>query len=105
MAQFDTYDNPSPAQREVFPFVVVLQSDQLDHLNTRLVMPLARHSSPPKAAPRRLAQAVDLQGERLWLAPHLVAALPERLLRRPRASLREERHRFLDALDAVISGA
>ena len=42
MAQFDAYDNPSAGQREAFPYFVVLQSDQLNHYSTRLVMPLAR---------------------------------------------------------------
>jgi toxin CcdB len=104
VAQFDTHANPSAAQREVFPYVVVIQHDQLARYSTRLVMPLSRMPSPPKGQPHRLSQSVEVKGERLWLAPHLCAAVPTRVLGRVVASLRAERGRFVDALDAVVSG-
>ncbi|MDP1899111.1 MAG: CcdB family protein [Rubrivivax sp.] len=104
MAQYDAYPNPTLAQREAFPYFVVLQSDQLAQFSTRLVMPLARSALPPDALPRRLSQSVQVRGERLFLAPQLCAALPERLLRKPVASLRDSAMAFVDALDAVVSG-
>ncbi|MCM2253015.1 MAG: CcdB family protein [Ramlibacter sp.] len=104
MAQFDAYVNPNAAQREAFPYLVVLQSDQLDHYSTRFVMPLVRLPRPPADAPRRLAQTVRVGGEPCHLAAHLCAALPAKLLRKPVASLRGEAGVFRDALDAVVSG-
>lgn len=104
MAQFDVYDNPTAAQRGAFPYFVVLQSEQFSEFNTRLVMPLSRSVLPIAALPRRLAQAVEVRGERLFPAPHLCAALPERLLRKPVASLQDASAVIVDALDAVISG-
>jgi toxin CcdB len=104
MAQFDVFENPNVAQREGFPYLVVLQSDQLDHLSMRLVMPLARLAERPANAPRRLAQTIAIEGEAVHLAAHLCAALPARLLRKPVASLPHEAALFIDALDAVISG-
>ena len=104
MSQFDVFENPNRAQREGFPYLVVLQSDQLDHYSTRLVMPLIRMPKPPATVPRRLAQTVRVAGEALHLAPHLSASLPERLLRHPVASLRSQADTLRDALDAVISG-
>lgn len=104
MAQFDVFENPNRAQREGFPFLVVMQSDQFDHFSTRFVMPLIRMASPPAMLPRRLTQTVKVGGEALHLAPHLSASLPERLLRHPVASLRSQADTLRDALDAVISG-
>ncbi len=104
MAQFDAYDNPSVAQREAFPYVVVLQNDQFDQFTTRFVMPLSRLKAPPRGLPRRLSQAVEVRGETLWLASHLCATLPTRVLKRPVAALRGMRQHFVDALDAVVSG-
>ena len=104
MPQFDVYNNPTLAQREAFPYFVVLQSDQLSQFSTRLVMPLARSTSPPGVLPRRLSQTVEVAGERLFLAPQLCAALPERLLRKPVQSLKQCASLFADTLDAVISG-
>jgi toxin CcdB len=104
MAQFDAYPNPNVQQRAAFPYYVVLQSDQLDQFNTRMVMPLARAPLAPAAVPRRLAQTVSVEGERLLLAAHLVAALPRALLKQPVASLKADAATIIDALDAVVSG-
>ena len=104
VAQYDAYLNPNAAQREAFPYLVVLQSDQLDHYSSRFVVPLARLPRPPASAPRRLAQSVEIEGERCYLAAHLCGPFPAKLLRKPVASLRNEAGTFRDALDAVISG-
>jgi toxin CcdB len=104
MAQFDVYANPTAASRVGFPYLVVLQSDQLDHLPTRLVMPLQRLERAPGAMPRRLAQMVLIEGEPLHPAAHQCAAMPARLLRKPVATLAAEQGTLRDALDAVISG-
>jgi toxin CcdB len=104
MAQFDVYANPTAASRDGYPYLVVLQSDQLDHLSTRLVMPLQRLERAPGDLPRRLAQMVLIDGEPLHPAAHQCAAMPARLLRRPVASLAAEQSVLRDAIDAVISG-
>jgi toxin CcdB len=104
MAQFDVFRNPDAAQREGFPFLVVIQSDQLDHHSTRLVMPLARLPHKPSREPHRLARAIRVEGELVYPLAHLCAPLPERLLRKRVASLRAESAMFIDALDAILSG-
>lgn len=104
MAQYDVYINPNAAQRAAFPYLVNLQSGQLDHHSTRLVMPLARLPRSPDAVPRRLAQAVEIEGEGCYLAAHLTAPFPAKLLRTPVTTLRGEAGILADALDAVMSG-
>ena len=44
MAQYDVYPNPSASVGNGIPYVVVIQSDLLDALTTRLTV------SPPPAA-------------------------------------------------------
>ena len=39
--QFDVFENPSPRMRDVYPYVVDIQSDLLSALATRMVVPLA----------------------------------------------------------------
>ena len=104
MRQFEAFANPNLAQRQAFPYVVVMQSEQLAHHSTRLVMPLARLPRAPESAPRRLSMAVTVAGEPLYPAAHLCGALPTRLLRRSAGLLREQSHLLVDALDAVVSG-
>jgi toxin CcdB len=103
-AQFDVFENPNRVQREGFPYLVVIQSDQLDHYSTRLVMPLARLAKVPSVLPRRLTQTVRVAGEALHPAAHLSAPLPHRILARPVASLATQADILRDALDAVVSG-
>ena len=104
MAQFDAFENPNALQRQAFPYLVVMQNDQLNHHTTRFAMPLARLPRPPAQAPRRLSQVVEIDGEALYPAAHLCAAVPARLLRRPALSMRAQADVLRDALDAVVSG-
>lgn len=104
MAQFDVYENPTPAARRGFPYLVDLQSTQLRDLPTRLVMPLQRLASPPRGLPRRLVQTVVVGGEKLFLAAHQCASVPASVLKGPVLSLVAQQHLVRDALDAVLSG-
>lgn len=104
MSQFDVYANPNVTQRGAYPYLVVMQSDQLSHHNTRLMMPLARLPRPPAESPRRLSQPVIVDSETLYPAAHLCAALPVRFLRHPVLSLAPQSAVLREALDAVISG-
>lgn len=39
--QYDVYPNPSPRMRDVYPYVLEVQSDLLNALATRMVVPLS----------------------------------------------------------------
>ena len=49
MAQYDVFTNPSHSAADGIPYVVVIQSDLLDALATRLTMPLAEPDALVKA--------------------------------------------------------
>ena len=104
VAQFDAYENPNVAQRVSFPYLVVMQSDQLGHCSTRFAMPLARLPRPPADSPRRLSEAVQVHGETVYPAAHLCAAWPVQVLRKPVLSMLPQADILRDALDAVVSG-
>lgn len=104
MPQWDVYPNPAPASRERIPYLVVLQSDLLDGLPTRLVAPLSRSSVGADELPRRLAPVVTVAGESLVVKAHEVGVVPARALGAAVTSLRGDSHRLVDAIDAVISG-
>jgi toxin CcdB len=104
VAQWDVYPNPVARARDQLPYLVVLQSDLLGALPTRLVAPLSRSTVLAKVLPGRLAPEFEVDGERLVLKPHEAGTIDARALREPVASLRAEAHRLVDAIDAVISG-
>ena len=63
MAQYDVYINPSSSTANGIPFVVVIQSDLLDALSTRLTMPLAATEFTGKV-PTALCPVITVNGQR-----------------------------------------
>ena len=47
MAQFDVYENPNPASRKSIPYLLDVQTDLLDGLATRIMVPLLVASAMP----------------------------------------------------------
>jgi toxin CcdB len=104
MAQYDVYKNPSALQREAYPFMVDIQNDMFSSYVTRLTMPLQRFKTKPANLPHRLRTPLVIDGESLYLAPHLCAAFPVRALGKTVTRITDQQAVVLDALDAAVSG-
>ena len=104
MPQYDVYANPSRSAADGIPYVVVIQSDLLDALPTRLAMPLALLDGRLGKAPAALCPLVTVNGQRLQALGHYAAPLPAKLLRRPVANLAAHSSMLVAAIDAVLSG-
>ena len=102
--QFDVFDNPSPRMRDVYPYVVDVQSDLLSALATRMVVPLAITTLAAKDLPRRLCPVLTVNGQSLMLVPFEAAPLDKRLLRTEVTSVRDRSHEIIAAMDSVLSG-
>jgi toxin CcdB len=102
--QFDVFDNPSPRMRDVYPYVVDVQSDLLSALATRMVVPLAITTLAAKDLPRRLCPVLTVSGQSLMLVPFEAAPLDKRLLRTEVTSVRDRSHEIIAAMDSVLSG-
>lgn len=103
MAQYDVFPNPSASAASGIPYVVVIQSDLLDALPTRLTMPLAVLNFAGKV-PLALCPHVTVKGERFHALAHYAAPLPARLLKQPVANLAMHASELVSAMDAVLSG-
>jgi toxin CcdB len=103
MAQYDVFTNPSSSAGEDIPYVVVIQSDLLDALPTRLTMPLAVLGSATRV-PTVLCPAIVVKRQRLHALAHYAAPLPARLLRRPVDNVAAQASALVSAMDAVLSG-
>ena len=102
--QFDIYENPSPRLRDVYPFVVDVQSNLLSALATRMVVPLAVTSLAAKDLPYRLCPMITVNNMPLMLVPFEAAPLDKRLLKKEIASVLERSHEIIAAMDSVLSG-
>lgn len=85
-------------------YVIILQSDFMDALNTRavcLALP-EQMTTPALAAPSPLLSAGDV---RLRIAPHVLATLTLSELGTFVANLAHERDRIIRAFDVMLTGA
>ncbi len=103
MPQYDVYANPSRSAADGIPYVVVIQSDLLDALATRLTMPLAVFSSGTMV-PTTLCPVIMVKGKRLHALAHYAAPLPAKELRRPVDNVAAQASALVSAMDAVLSG-
>jgi toxin CcdB len=102
--QFDVYPNPSPRMRDVYPYLVDVQSDLLSSLATRMVVPLAVTTLAAKDLPRQLCPTLTVRDQSLMLVPFEAAALDKRLLKTQVTSIRDRSPDIIAAMDAVLSG-
>ncbi len=102
MAQYDVFPNPSRSRAEGIPFVVVIQSELLDGLATRLVIPLAEPDAIDKVPPT-LCPSINVNGQRLQALAHDAAPLSAKLLRRPVGNVAAQASALVAAIDAVMS--
>ena len=98
MPQFDVH-----AMRSTDALAVNCQSDLLDSLETRLIIPLLRSHDVPWSFPR-LAPLIRFQDEEYVLATPLAAAVHKSELRDAVGTLAEHRLTIVGAMDLLVSG-
>ena len=84
---------------------VIVQTDELSHLKTRIVVPLRRRSEVGREELPRLRPVIEVEGEPWVLSPLEIAAVPTSALSRPLVNA-EVSHRtaITEALDVVFQG-
>ena len=104
MARFNVHANSGP-HAATTPYLLDVQSDLLEGLDTRVVIPLRRRDSfPGGKLPADLVPAFVIEGVECILETPKLAAVPKRLLKTPVASLHEESERIISALDFLFQG-
>lgn len=98
MARFDVFHDPDGAG-----YLLAVQSGLLDHLNTRIVVPLLPITDAPRPA-RILNPVFDVQGERLVMATQFLAAVPAAMLKIPVANLANRHDEIVAAIDFLMQG-
>lgn len=101
MARFDVYPNPVSAERRRIPYVLDVQNDYIDGLDSRVVIPLQRQAAFGPAA-RHLNPTLIVSEERVVLDTAALAAVPRSDLKKPVASVRDSRVAIQEALDALF---
>lgn len=98
MARFDVYANPDGAG-----YLLDVQANLLDGLNTRIIVPLM----PVKVAPmpaRRLNPIFEIGAESCVMVTQFMAAVPRAILRAPITNIVEHDTTISDALEMALVG-
>ncbi len=97
MPRFDVHRLPSGTQ------VINIQTDLLDHLATRAVIPLLPFAQSPRPI-AGLNPVLDLAGIPHVLLTQAIASVPTRELARPIASLAHRHDDILRAIHILLTG-
>lgn len=104
MARFDVYANPG-SHATTTPYLLDVQSDLLDGLDSRVVIPLRRVEHFPKVKLfMRLTPVLSVAGEDLLLETPKMGAVPLRVLKSPVNSLADRQTEITAALDFLFQG-
>jgi len=104
VAQFSVYRNKNPRTKATFPLLVDVQSELLEPLNTRVVIPLTRSPALTKKPVSHLTPEIPFGGDRYVLMTPQLAGLNRADLGPLAGSLAEERQVILSALDFLLTG-
>ena len=101
MARYDVYANPEASERKHTPYLLDVQNDYIDTLTTRVVVPLRTEAAfGPRA--RNLNPIFVVASSKVVLDSAALGAIPFSELRKPVASLRDERPAVQEALDSLF---
>jgi toxin CcdB len=84
-------------------FLLDVQADRLDNLNTRVVVPVRLPEQAPLPA-RRLNPVFDIGGRRYVMVTQFTSAVLAGSLDAPTGDLRHEHDRITAALDMLFQG-
>ncbi len=104
MARFDIYPNPGRAVKSV-PFLMDIQSDLLDHLNRRVVVPMYHlEKFSDIRLPKDLAPVFKIQGHDCVMQTIEMGSVPASILKKPVANLSRKQHIITAAMDRLFNG-
>jgi toxin CcdB len=104
MPQFTVYRNKSARSKALFPLLVDVQSDLLEDLQTRVVIPLSKAASLTKNPVSHLTPVLKFEGETYLLMTPELAAVAQSDLGPATGSLAGQRDVILAALDFLLTG-
>jgi toxin CcdB len=103
MAQFDVCLNPNPDSAPAIPYVLEVQSDLLESVSTRVVVPLVLLSERGQPA-KYLNPQFEIEGVQVVMVTEQISGIPKRALGKRLLSLEVQRDQIMDAIDFLFRG-
>jgi len=103
MAQFDVYMNTNAETKQTIPYLLDVQTDLLNNLTTRVVVPLISASAIDKTA-KHLNPHFSVKRSKVVMSTAELAGVTINILGDKVCSLKEHRNEIIAALDFLITG-
>ena len=103
MAQFDVYLNTNPRTYITVPYLLDVQSDLLETLTTRVVVPLMNIGYFGQPA-KRLNPVFEIEQLEVVMSTTELAGVRANILGRKATSLSDQRDSIIAALDLLLTG-
>lgn len=104
MAQFSVHRNTNPDTVEAVPYLLNIQSDLIETLATRIVVPLLPVSAMKGKILKTLTPILEIDGKQYVMVTPQLAGVPKRILGDTVADLSSKRDEIIAALDLLITG-
>jgi len=104
MSQYTLYKNEDKSTKKTYPYFVNVQSDLLDDLNSRIVIPLSPLKMLNDNNVKKLCPIIEVEDKSFVLLTHQLTSVPKSLLKKKSISLENHRYEILGAIDLLLTG-
>lgn len=104
MNQYALYKNENKNSKKIYPYFVDVQSNLLDSLNSRVVIPLSPNKETNNTNAKNLCPVFDVEGKKYILLTHQMTSVPVSLLKKKVCVLDNYRYEILGAIDLLLTG-
>lgn len=104
MAQFTVYRNKNPSTLSAVPYLLDIQSDLLEDLDTRVVVPLSPVGAVRGRVIRTLTPVLEVEGEPFVMWTPQMAGVSRNELGAPIARIEQQRFAIIAAIDLLVTG-
>lgn len=103
MNQFTLYKNENKNSKKTYPYLVDVQNDFFDELNSRIVIPLSSHNVLNQTNAKKLCPMITVNNEQYVLLTHQMTSMPKTMLKKKVTSLESLRYEILGAIDFLMT--
>jgi len=104
MSQYTLYKNENKSTKKTYPYFVNVQSDLLDDLNSRIVIPLTPLKILNDNNVKKLCPIIEVEDKSFVLLTHQLTSVPNSILKKESISLENHRYEILGAIDLLLTG-
>ena len=103
MAQFCVYENTNRTAKRIYPFLLDMQADLLDELQTTVVIPLSPSSIIGQATITKLCPIVEIDNINYIVLTQQITGVDRKVLGQKVYNLSHYRSELISAIDFILS--